>query len=61
LSTCKEFCLDYAYLLDPFYDLFKEGIGDKVVFLWDCALDDFQSTDYYRLFYEETGLVGEYW
>ncbi|RLA09410.1 MAG: hypothetical protein DRQ59_13210, partial [Gammaproteobacteria bacterium] len=51
--------LDYAYLLDPFYDLFKEGIGDEVVFLQECAPDDFQSTDYYRLFYEETGLVAE--
>jgi DNA-binding CsgD family transcriptional regulator len=51
--------LDYAYLLDPFYDLFKEGIDDQVVFLQECAPDDFQTTDYYRLFYEETGLVGE--
>lgn len=51
--------LDYAYLLDPFYDLFKEGVGDKVVFLQECAPDDFHSTDYYQLFYVETGLINE--
>ncbi len=51
--------LSYAYLLDPFYNLFKEGVGDKVVFLHDCAPDNFHTTDYYRLFYQETGLVDE--
>jgi DNA-binding CsgD family transcriptional regulator len=51
--------LNYAYLLDPFYDCFKQEVGDKVVFLDECAPDDFLSTDYYRLFYEETGLLDE--
>ncbi len=51
--------LSYAYLLDPFYNLFEEGIGNKVVFLQECAPDNFHATDYYRLFYEETGLVDE--
>ncbi len=51
--------LSYAYLLDPFYDLFKEGVDDRVVFLQECAPDNFHSTDYYRLFYVETGLVDE--
>ncbi len=51
--------LKYAYILDPFYDLFKDNIGDRVVFLNECAPDDFQATDYYRLFYRETGLLDE--
>ncbi len=51
--------LKYAYLLDPFYDCFKEDIGDAVVFLDECAPDDFYSSDYYRLFYRESGLLDE--
>jgi len=51
--------LNFAYLLDPFYDLFKQDVGDKVVFLSECAPDNFRSTDYYRLFYGATGLLDE--
>ena len=51
--------LSYAYLLDPFYGLFKAGIGTSVVSLDDCAPDDFRTSDYYRMFYAETGLRDE--
>lgn len=48
-----------AYLLDPFYDLFKQNIGDRVVGLNECAPDDFRSSDYYRMFYADTDLNDE--
>ena len=51
--------LSFAYLLDPFYGLFKADIGTSVVSLDDCAPDDFRSTEYYRMFYSDTGLRDE--
>ena len=51
--------LSYAYLLDPFYSLFKADIGTSVVSLDACAPDDFRTSDYYRMFYAETGLRDE--
>lgn len=51
--------LGSAYLLDPFYDLFKQNIGDRVVGLNECAPDDFRSSDYYRMFYADTDLNDE--
>lgn len=48
-----------AYLLDPFYDLFKQNVGDRVVGLNECAPDDFRSSDYYRMFYADTDLNDE--
>jgi len=57
-STIKPY-LDFAYLLDPFYNLFQRGIGDKVVCLRDCAPDDFLSSEYYQTFYAGTGLYDE--
>ncbi len=51
--------LSYAYLLDPFYGLFKSGIGTSVVGLDECAPDDFRSSEYYRMFYSDTGLRDE--
>ncbi len=51
--------LSYAYLLDPFYGLFKADVGTSVVSLDDCAPDDFRSTEYYRMFYSDTGLRDE--
>ncbi len=51
--------LDFAYILDPFYDLFRTGFGDGVVRLSDCAPDDFRSSDYFQRFYAETGLLDE--
>lgn len=51
--------VDFAYLLDPFYNLYRKGIGDAVVSLADCAPDDFKSSEYYRTFYTHTGLCAE--
>ncbi len=51
--------LSYAYRLDPFHGLFKAGVGTTVVSLDDCAPDDFRNTEYYRVFYSDTGLRDE--
>lgn len=51
--------LGFAYLLDPFYDLSSRLAGDHVVALNECAPDDFRSSDYYRMFYADTGLADE--
>lgn len=51
--------ISYAYLLDPFYGLFKASVGTSVVSLDDCAPDDFRETEYYRMFYSDTGLRDE--
>jgi hypothetical protein len=51
--------LSYAYLLDPFFGLFKEGVGTCVVSLDECAPDDFRASEYYRVFYSEIGLRNE--
>lgn len=51
--------LSYAYLLDPFYGLFKADVGTSVVSLDACAPDDFRQTEYYRMFYSDTGLRDE--
>ena len=51
--------LSYAYLLDPFFGLFKEGVGTRVVSLDECAPDDFRVSEYYRVFYSEIGLRNE--
>lgn len=51
--------LNYAYLLDPFFELFKKGVGTCVVSLDECAPDDFRASEYYRVFYSEIGLRNE--
>ncbi|MFO1175048.1 MAG: LuxR C-terminal-related transcriptional regulator [Paracoccaceae bacterium] len=51
--------LSYAYLLDPFFELFRQGVGTCVVSLDECAPDDFRSSEYYRVFYSEIGLRNE--
>ena len=51
--------LGFAYLLDPFYSLFRSEPGDRVVSLDECAPDDFRTSEYYRMFYAETGLFDE--
>jgi len=48
-----------AYLLDPFYALYCEEGGDWVATLETCAPDDFRSSEYYRAFYQDTGLLDE--
>lgn len=51
--------LSYTYLLDPFFELFKEGVGTCVISLDECAPDDFRASEYYRFFYSEIGLRNE--
>lgn len=51
--------VESAYLLDPYHELFRQGIGDAVVPLAECAPDDFTASEYYRTFYEGTGLFDE--
>ncbi|WP_161952450.1 MULTISPECIES: helix-turn-helix transcriptional regulator [unclassified Ensifer] len=51
--------LGFAYLLDPFYGLFASEPRDRVVSLDECAPDDFRESEYYRIFYAETGLRDE--
>lgn len=51
--------LDFAYLLDPFYDLLRQGQHDDVVSLSDCAPDNFQNSEYYQAFYLDSGLFDE--
>ncbi|KSV82132.1 helix-turn-helix transcriptional regulator [Ensifer sp. ENS07] len=51
--------LSFAYLLDPFYGVYRSDPGDRVVSLDDCAPDDFRESEYYRMFYAETGLYDE--
>lgn len=51
--------LDFAYLLDPFYDLLQKGQHGDVVSLSDCAPDDFLTSEYYQAFYLDTGLYDE--
>lgn len=51
--------LSFAYLLDPFYGLFKAQVGTCVVALDSCTPDDFRRSDYFRMFYSDTGLRDE--
>ena len=51
--------LDGAYVLDPFYAVFKEHSQPGVFSLADCAPDGFKESEYYRTYYLHTGLVAE--
>ena len=55
-----DFYLQYAYLLDPFYEIFKDGVGNQVVPLKECVSDNFCATEYYKIFYANYGLLDEY-
>lgn len=48
-----------AYLLDPFFALYSEDSVDWVGTLEACAPDNFRQSDYYRTFYQDTGLFDE--
>ena len=48
-----------AYLLDPFYGLFRKGARDGLYRLADVAPDQFQRNEYYKSYYERTTLVDE--
>ncbi len=48
-----------AYLLDPFYGLFKKHTQDGVYRLADVAPDQFQRNEYFKSYYQRTTLVDE--
>jgi DNA-binding CsgD family transcriptional regulator len=50
---------DGAYLLDPWYNMIREGTSDGVYRLSECAPDDFMRTEYYRTYYANMGLQDE--
>lgn len=49
-----------AYLLDPWYNMIRDGVPDGVYRLSECAPDDFTRTDYYREYYANVGLEDEF-
>ncbi len=51
---------DGAYLLDPWYNMIRDGVPDGVYRLSECAPDDFTRTDYYREYYANVGLEDEF-
>lgn len=51
--------LSGAYLLDPFFALYSEQNADWVGTIEACAPDNFRQSDYYRTFYQNTGLYDE--
>lgn len=51
--------LDVAYLLDPFYQLYRKKSGDQVVTLRETAPDDFKRSEYYIKFYAAMRLKDE--
>lgn len=58
-KSALDLYLDVAYLLDPFYLLFRQKSDDTVMALQDVAPDDFQSSEYYDRFYRAMGLTDE--
>ena len=48
-----------AYILDPFYTLFRNDAASGFFRLKDCAPDRFYDSEYYRGYYLNTGLVDE--
>lgn len=48
-----------AYLLDPFYELFRARTPDSVVRLRDITADRFFHSVYYREYFRKTGLCDE--
>ena len=58
-ETTKKAWFDGAYLLDPFYTLFKNKAPDGIYRLQDLAPDNFFESEYCRSYYEQTGLTDE--
>ena len=50
---------EVAYLLDPFYQHYRDIQSDKVLQLRELAPDNFERTEYYQLFYKAMGLIDE--
>ncbi len=59
LREALELYLDLAYVLDPFFHLFRQKRGDAVVRLDEIAPDDFKRSEYYRMFYRAMRLSDE--
>jgi len=51
--------LEGAYLLDPFYTLFRNKAPEGIYPLQDVAPDNFYQSEYYISFYTQTGLTDE--
>ncbi|CUK10179.1 Transcriptional regulatory protein TdiR [Ruegeria denitrificans] len=51
--------LDVAYVLDPFFLLFRDKQGDQVVRLQQIAPDNFKRSQYYQKFYKAIRLRDE--
>ncbi|MXW85346.1 MAG: helix-turn-helix transcriptional regulator [Boseongicola sp. SB0673_bin_14] len=51
--------LDVAYVLDPFYLLFRQRRGDQVLSLDEVAPDDFKQSEYYAKFFRDMALTDE--
>lgn len=48
-----------AYLLDPFYLRFKQGLGDEALELSGIAPNGFADSEYFKMFYTALGLESE--
>lgn len=48
-----------AYLLDPFYDLYRQRVRDGLYHLASIAPADFIESEYFNTFYKETRLIDE--
>ena len=51
--------LNVAYVLDPFYLLFRQKKGDQVLSLDEVAPDDFKQSEYYAKFFRDMALTDE--
>ena len=50
---------DGAYLLDPFYELYRNKAADGIYRLRDVAPENFSETEYYRSYFKNTRIIDE--
>ncbi|MBT3425360.1 MAG: helix-turn-helix transcriptional regulator [Gammaproteobacteria bacterium] len=50
---------DGAFLLDPFYDLYRNKAADGIYRLSDVAPEVFSETEYYRSYFKNTRIIDE--
>ena len=58
-KAALELYLDIAYVLDPFFILFRRKGRDEVVTLADVAPDNFRRSEYYQTFYKAMRIADE--
>lgn len=58
LSTVDPY-FDGAYLLDPIYEIYKKGYPENIYRLKDVSPRDFEDSEYYRTYFQSTGIVDE--